>query len=207
MKNLSLILNIVLLVAVGVLFYLHFAPKSTGSSASSSVNPGDLTIAYIQTDSILKHYEFVKVNSKSLEEKGARMQQDLRNRAESLQNEFAAYQRNVNSMTLGQVKATEEDLAKKQQNFQMYQQSLQQQLAMDDGKLQQDLYERLTAYLKKYGEEKQLQVVLKYNIGSDVLYAGKTLDVTQDVITGLNAEYQAEKAGGKTNADSTAVKK
>ncbi len=107
------------------------------------------------------------------------MEQDLRNRATGLQNEIAAYQRNVNNMTFGQQKAVEEDLGKKQQNFQMYQQTLEQQLSMEGAKLQKELYERITAYLKKYGAEKGLQVVLKYDTGSDVLYGVEGLDISQ----------------------------
>ena len=130
MKNLSLILNIVLLVAVGVLYYLHFkSPKSsvTGSTANDAVL-SDLKIAYINADTVLKYYDYLKVNKEQLEAKALKVQQDYQNRAQGLQNEFNAYQRSVNSMTIGQVRATEENLQKKQQNLQMYQQTLQQQL-------------------------------------------------------------------------------
>ena len=89
-----------------------------------------------------------------------------------LQNEIAAYQRNVSNMTLGQVKAVEEDLGKKQQNLQMYQQSLSQQLMEEEAKLKKELYDRITVFLKKYGKEKDLQVVLKYDPTSDLLFAG-----------------------------------
>jgi outer membrane protein len=205
MKNLSLILNAVLLVAVGILFYLHFSGGKPASSAAS-VNGGDVTIAYIKSDSVLKHYEYLKVNKVQLEEKTKKMDQDYRNRAIGLQNEIAAYQRNVSSMTLGQVRATEEDLGKKQQNLQMFQQSLGQQLMEEEAKLNKQLYDRITVYLKKYGAEKGLQFVLKYDPTSDVLFAGDALDISQDVITGLNAEYQLEKSGGAPKADSTATK-
>lgn len=205
MKNLSLILNAVLLVAVGILFYLHFSGGKPASSAASA-NGGDVTIAYIKSDSVLKHYEYLKVNKVQLEEKTKKMDQDYRNRAIGLQNEIAAYQRNVSSMTLGQVRATEEDLGKKQQNLQMFQQSLGQQLMEEEAKLNKQLYDRITVYLKKYGAEKGLQFVLKYDPTSDVLFAGDALDISQDVITGLNAEYQLEKSGGAPKADSTATK-
>jgi outer membrane protein len=207
MKNLPLILNIVLLVAVGVLFFLHFSPKTVQPSTGGSSNPGDLKVAYIKSDTVLKYYEYLKVNKKQLEEKTQKLEQDFRNRAIGLQNEIAAYQRNVSSMTLGQVKATEEDLGKKQQNLQMYQQSLGQQLAEEEAILNRELYDRITKYLKKYGADKDLQVVLKYDPTSDVLFAVDALDISQDVIKGLNDEYTAEKAGSPAKSDTTATKK
>ncbi|MBL0744296.1 OmpH family outer membrane protein [Chryseolinea lacunae] len=201
MKNLSLILNAVLLVAVGVLFYLHFSAGKPATASSTTAAPGELKIAYINSDSVLKNYEYLKVNRQLLEDKTKKMDQDYRNRAISLQNEIAAYQRNVQSMTLGQVKATEEDLGKKQQNLQLYQQSLGQQLMDEEAKLNKALYERVTVFLKKYGKENGLQVVLKTDVSSDVLYADDALDISKAVTDGLNSDYKTEKA------DSTAVKK
>jgi outer membrane protein len=124
-----------------------------------------------------------------------------------LQNEIAAYQRNVGSMTLSQVRATEEDLGKKQQNLQLYQQSLSQQLMEEEAKLNRELYNRITEFLKKYGVENGLQVVLKFDPTSDVLYGGQALDITTDVVKGLNDNYKNEKLGGGVKADTTASKK
>lgn len=209
MKNLSLILNIVLLVAVGVLYYLHFASPKAGSTSGSTANDAvlsDLKIAYINTDSVLKHYDYLKVNQEQLRAKGQKMQQDYQTRAQGLQNEFNAYQRTVNTMTIGQVRATEENLQKKQQNLQLYQQSLEQQLMQEEATLQKQLYDRITAFLKDYSAQKGLMVVLKYDPTSDVLYGGNALDISQDVINGLNDAYKNEKSGAKAKGDSIAKK-
>ena len=192
--------------AVGILFYLHFSGGKSSIVMGTQVNPGDLQIAYINSDSVLKHYEYLKINRVQLEEKTKKMDQDYRNRAIGLQNEIAAYQRNVSSMTLGQVRATEEDLGKKQQNLQLFQQSLSQQLMDEEAKLNKELYDRITVFLKKYGSEKGLQIVLKFDPSSDVLFAGDALNISDEVIAGLNADYLLEKSGKGVKADSTATK-
>ncbi len=208
MKNLSLILNVVLLVAVIILYVLHFSPrKSVASGSPSDTSSVDLNIAYINSDSVLKHYDYLKVNRDQLEVKTKKMDSEYRNRAVGLQNEITAYQRNVSSMTLGQARAAEEDLGKKQQNLQLYQQTLQQQLMQEEAKLNKELYDRITTFLKKYGQEKSLQIVLKFDPTSDVLYGGESLDITPDVIKGLNEMYLEEKSGSKAKADSVAKSK
>jgi outer membrane protein len=208
MKNLSLILNIVLLVAVIILYVLHFsAPKVHSTSSPSDTSSVNLKLAYINSDSVLKHYDYLKVNREQLESKTKKMDQELRTRTVGLQNEITAYQRNVSGMTLGQARAAEEDLGKKQQNLQLYQQSLQQQLMQEEAKLNKELYDRITGFLKEYGQEKGLQVVLKFDPTSDVLYGGAGLDITQDVIKGLNESYQTEKKGPAAKSDTTAAKK
>ena len=207
MKNLSLILNIVLLVAVVILYVLHFSPSRVQpNSSSSDTSTVNLQLAYINSDSVLKHYDYLKVNRDQLETKTKKMDQDLRNRTTGLQNEITAYQRNVSSMTLGQARALEEDLGKKQQNLQLYQQSLQQQLMQEEAKLNKELYDRITTFLKKYGQQKGLQVVLKFDPTSDVLYGRESLDITKDVIEGLNVAYETEKKGPAAKTDSTGTK-
>jgi outer membrane protein len=184
MKNLSIGLNVAQLIAVAVLYYLHFASPSskTNSAGNNGVLLQDAKIAFINADSVLKYYSFLEVNKKALEAKGSKLEQDFRDRAQSLQ-----------------------DLAKKQQNLQMYQQRLQQELAIEEGKLNRELYERITKFLKGYASQNNLQVVLKYDPTSDVLFGGETLDITQAVIDGLNTEYKNEKEGN-VKSDTTKVK-
>ncbi|MGC4022811.1 MAG: OmpH family outer membrane protein [Cyclobacteriaceae bacterium] len=204
MKNISLILNGVLIVAVGVLYYLHFSGKQ-GSSASSVTAPANLKIAYLNSDTVLKYYEYVKEMRTIYEAKNKRLDKDLQTRAQSLQNDIDAYQKNLGNLTIGQAKAVEEDLTKKQQNFRLFQQSVEQEVVNDQAKLQNDLYGRITSFLKKYAEGSELQVVMKYDQSSDVLFGGPGIDISQDVIKGLNDAYKTDKQGSKS--DSTAVKK
>lgn len=206
MKNLSLILNAVLLVAVGVLFYLHFSSAKPASSSSSVAPTGDLTIAYINSDSVLKNYDYMEETQALLEAKQKKLADDFAARANSLRGEISAYQRNVSSMTIGQAKALEEDLGKKQQNLQLYQQRLDQQMGEEAAKVNKELYDRITAFLKTYSEENNIQVVVKFDIGSDVLYGKPGLDITNSVVAGLNEQYAAEKNGTKPKADTTKVK-
>jgi outer membrane protein len=206
MKNISLILNGVLLVAVAILYFMYFSGKKSGS-VSTVTAPSDLKIAYIKSDTVLKYYDYFKEMKTILEAKGKKLDQDLQNRGQSLQNEITSYQRNISNLTIGQAKALEEDLGKKQQNFRLYQQSLEQELLNDQNKLTESLYGRITTFLKKYADGSGLQVVLKLDQSSDVLFGGSGIDISQDVIKGLNDDYKIEKQNPAAKTDSTATKK
>jgi len=108
-------------------------------------------------------------------------------------------------MTIGQAKAVEDDLGKKRQNLELYQRSLEQDLMGEQAKMNEELYKKITDYLKDYAQQKELQIVLKYNPSSDVLYGGSSVDITNEVIQGLNEAYKVDKS--KAPADSTAAKK
>lgn len=207
MKNASIALNVVLLLAVAFLYYLHFSSRPSGGGALSAGTSGtDLKVAYINSDTVLKYYDYFKVNRERLESKGKKLDQDLRNRAENLQKDIESYQRNLSNLTIGQAKAIEEDLGKKQQNLRMYQESLSQELMVDESKMNQELYGKVTAFLKKFGQERGLQVVLKFDPSSDLLFGGDSLDITQEVIKGLNEDYKAEGTPTPAAADTTKKK-
>ncbi len=73
----------------------------------------------------------------------------------------------------------------------------------EENKMSQELYNNITAFLKEYGEKNNLKMVVRYNQGSDVMYATDGLDITKPVITGLNERYT--ESLNKPAADSTAV--
>lgn len=210
-NNVSIVLNVVLLIAVAVLYVLHFTGKSSvaeENTSNESFTPGNLSIAYVNSDSLLKNYDYFKELEKKLIEKRDKLNAEYQNRAEGLQREISNFQTTAGNMTISQARAVEEDLRKKQQNLLMYQDQLSQQLMQEEAKMNSDLYDKVSDYLKEYGLNKQLQIVLTYTKGSGVLYANDSLDITREVIVGLNEMHNADKNSAKAPAksDTTSTK-
>jgi outer membrane protein len=208
MKNASLILNGVLLVAVIVLFVLHFSSQKSngGAMTGGSSGPSNLKIAYVNQDTVLKYYEYVKINADKLDAKVKSSYQQLENRQQSLQREVQQYRANVNTLTIGQAQAVEQDLQQKGQNLQMFEQQLSQEMADEQQRISNELYKKITDFLKTYSKEKGIEVILKLDRGSDVLYGGDSLDISKDVVKGLNDAWKIEST--KTpKADTTKAKK
>lgn len=207
-KYLLLGLNIVLLIAVAVLFYLQFANTTEIEDLESAdLLDTELSVAYINSDSLLSNYEFFNDLAAQLETKRQKLEAEYQNRAQGLQREIEQFQRNVNNMTIGQGRAVEEDLMKKQQNLMQYQERLRQQLLQEEAQLNEKLYQRVSEFLKTYGKENNLKLVLTYQKGSGVLYADDSLNITEPVIAGLNREYEAENnsaANSNVATDTTA---
>jgi outer membrane protein len=130
-KNLSLILNVVLLLAVGALYFLFFNQKadlpqlqaSTGGAKRS-----EAVIAYINSDTLLNRYEFSKEIQSRLQELEKKYEAEFANRAKGLENEVAAFQQTAQNMTINQARAREEELLRKRNNLMQYQESLGQKL-------------------------------------------------------------------------------
>ena len=197
MKPVTLAVQVVLALAIAVLYYLHFSDNKETAGVvqeqAGNVLPGELRVAFVNSDTILKYYDYFKVSRDQLEAKGKKMDSDFRNRAQSLQRDIATYQSTAGNLTIGQAKTIEEDLTKKQQNLRLYQESLAQELSLEENKLNQALYGRVTEFLRQYSEENGIHIVLKFDPSSDVLFGGKSLDITEAVIAGLNESYRQEK--------------
>lgn len=204
-NNTSLIWNIVLTLAVSVLFFLHFSNKpgtEAGAVADGNVVPGRRTV-YVQVDSLLKNYDFFKETKKELENKNFQLENELNQKGRSLQNEVAFFQQKAQTMTPEQARSTEAQLMKKQQDLVAYRDQSAQALGQEEAKKNEQLYKNIRAYIEKYNKENGYEYVLGYSLGGGILFANPSLDVTQKIIEGLNKEH---KASGTTAADTTAKK-
>jgi outer membrane protein len=207
MKNLSVVLNVILVIAVAYLFYAQFSGgteiKEIDSDSDMPVAFDEVSIAYVNSDSLLANYKLTEEIANKLAVKQSKFEKEYQNRAEGLQSEINDFQRTAANLTVAQGKALEENLMKKQQNLMRYQESLSTQLRQEEAKLNEDLYDRVSAFLKDYGKKHDLQLVLTYSRGSGVLYANEGLDISKQVIDGLNKEYESSKTGTTEKEEST----
>ncbi|WP_025762646.1 OmpH family outer membrane protein [Dyadobacter tibetensis] len=204
-NNTSLIWNIVLTLAVAVLFFLHFSSKPGMGSASADggVVAGRKTV-YVQVDSLLLNYDFFKDTKKELENKNFQLENELNQKGRSLQNEVAFFQKKAQTMTPDQARSTEAQLMKKQQDLMAYRDQAAQGLAQDEAQKNEELYKNIREYIEKYNDENGYEYVLGYSLGGGILFANPDLDVSKKIIEGLNKEYASK--GKPAAADSTKKK-
>lgn len=166
------------------------ASTDTASTQTSAVEK----IVYVNSDSLLNNYEYFKEVRTRFEEKAKKAQADLQAKGNAFQKEVADYQKNAATMTAEQRANTEERLARKQEELGRLNQNASADLAKQEGEENEKLYNRVADYLKKHAEKKGYKLVLTYSTANPtVLYADKSLEVTKEVVDGLNAEYKSEK--------------
>jgi outer membrane protein len=160
--------------------------KTDSSTAAVSANE---KIVFVNQDSLLNKYEYYKDLKIKFEGKTKNAQADMQAKGQAFQREVAQYQQSASTLAADQRKSTEERLARKQQELQTYQQNAGGALQNEQAVETEKLYDKVAGYLKTYAKEKGYKMVLSYTKGSTILFADESLDVTSDVIKGLNAEY------------------
>jgi len=193
----SIVTNSVLaiLIAAGVSACNQNKPESKAAAApTAGTTASNPEIVYINQDSLVAKYDYIKDMDKRLGDKGKAAQADVQSRQQAIQREIAEYQKAAPTMAADQRQATEQRLQRKGQEFQQYQQNAGAQVQNDQVSEQTKLYEKLVDFTKTYAKEKGYKLILTYQKGNaTVLYGDPSLDVTADVIKRLNEAYAKDK--------------
>jgi outer membrane protein len=198
MKNISVALNVVLIIAVAVLYYLHFKKPvgESGDATSPVVFSANATIptsiVYVNTDSLLHNFSFYKTSKSDFEAKQARIERDLKAESERLQSDAEAYQQKGGMMTESERAKTEEQLMMRQQSLMKKKDDMVEKLDAEQAKFSDELYSKLTDYLKEYNKGKNYTYILGYQKGGGILFANDSLDVTAQILEGLNKSNEAK---------------
>lgn len=192
-SNISLVLS--LLAFIGMLLFWIIGPTSKhkdfkeGISDSSSGH----RIAYIHTDSILAHYDFVKVKADELAEKAKKFDADITRRQQELEKEAAYFQESVKKNALSEKSAQEiyGQLMQKQQGIMELKDRYQQELALDEANINVILIDTVTGMLKRFNKDLHFDYILGYNKTGNIFYTNSALDITKDVLEILNKEYNS----------------
>ncbi len=163
------------------------APASTAAVADKKTE----AIVFVNSDSLLTNYEYFKDVKNKMEAKSKKAQTDLTAKGNAFQREVAEYQQQAQTLSADQRAATEQRLARKQQELAAFNQNASNALANESAAENEKLYEKVAEYLKGYAKQKGYKMVLTYSKGNpNILFADESLDVTKEVVSGLNEEYK-----------------
>ena len=153
-------------------------------------------IVFVNSDTLLNNYDYYKAVKTKLQGLSQSAQAEIAAKGQAFQKEVAAYQKGASALNLAQRTATEKRLAAKQQSLQALSQNTAAQLQEEQENQNSKLYDKLAAYLKTYCKTKGYKLVLTYSKANpSVLYGDDSLDVTKEVLAGLNEEYKKENPG------------
>jgi outer membrane protein len=196
MKNLSIVLNLVLLVAVGVLFYFQFkAPKTAPVQRviSDTASPGSFKIVYFEMDSLDNKYEYLKEVREVLRRKEAQMSNEMGQMQTRFNNKVKEYQQKAESMSQAEQMALQQEIGQMQQEFQNAGQEKNQELSGESMRRLQEVKLKIQDFLKAYSAEHGYIFVYAADRSDNIYYKDPSRDITADVIRLLNEQYKTEK--------------
>jgi outer membrane protein len=200
MKNTNYIINGILVIAVIILFILQFSGKKC-QQENDTVLQGDsivshLPVAYVDADSLLANFNFYNHLMNDYELKISKQNNQLNQRYQGYQKEVIEFQQKAqNNSFLSRERMEQESarLARKQREIEQTAAQMEQELALEQRILQQQLSDTLSSAMKEYNSPQKYQIIFTKSGNTNILYANKSYNITQEVIEFLNGRYKTEK--------------
>lgn len=209
-------LNIVSFAAVAAMGLAMLGCSNKGGVATDGGNAADSAknvaaasnidyngqIVYVQIDSLMRGYGMAIDLQAAFATKSEKAQNELTSKGRSLEREMRDYQEKAQKglITRFQAQDIETGLQKKQQSVLEYRDRMMQELGEEEAVMMNKISDAIMQYVKKYNAEKKYSMIISTQGANTVLIADPSLNITDELLKGLNEEYKAQQ-------DSTKAKK
>lgn len=173
---------------------------SEDADVNTDTSEGSVRVAFVRGDSIMLNYKFVEDEQNKLIKKAKSSENKLQRRMGEAEKEYQSLVEYANSgsATEKELQITQNRIMELEYELQQMQQDEQQKIARVEMEFQTELYNRISDYLKVYGEENGIDMIFNYEpAGQTLLYSMDAFDVTQDVVAALNQKYEQENSSAE----------
>jgi len=200
-KSTHQILYIILFVLLAVLYFIQFSSSTNNENiptvekelAIQPLNEGGLNIAFVNSDTVSKYYEFAKKIQKTLTTKRSEAEGQIKSKYfayESLVQEFEKA-----SPIMGDREKMEkaQKIRLLEQEIMQVEQQLSEQVSRQELELTQSYIVKTNDYMQEIGKTLGYDYVMSYRVGGAMLYANERHDITNEIIKLLNKRYESSK--------------
>lgn len=150
-------------------------------------------LVYVDVNKLLEGYKRTKVVRAEFEEKAKTLNANVDSLMTNWQNELKTYEKERSKMSKKELELKQQLLGNKQQQINNYQQAIQKQIQEEDKKATQTVINDINDYVKEYGKSNGYNIIFGASGGGNIMYANEGSDLTEDVLNGLNTEFEGKK--------------
>ncbi|MEA3447097.1 MAG: OmpH family outer membrane protein [Bacteroidota bacterium] len=210
--NTLISINIILGLAVIALFVLLFT--GLGDSANlSNISSGDSDkgssgkshapedsvieerIAVVKLDTLLAEYKLAQVLNENLIKRQKQAEANLQQKMSRFEKDYKNFQEKMrlgSFLSEASMQAQQQELMKQQQEIQELNQSLSMELAEEQERMTQGLYDSVLNHMPEINDGRFV-LILGDAVGTNVLYSNNAMDITNEVVDFLNKKYEGRK--------------
>jgi outer membrane protein len=190
-------LNIVLLLAVGVLFWLHFHPTAADArqghqsaiqkTVAGPAN-GTCNIGYFEMDSVEASFQMAREWKNQLEKMEDNMNAQMNNLQNQYQQKFSSLQQRKGTMTNTELEAASNELGALEERIKNTKSNLDQEYKTYYVQKQQEILSMIRKFCSEYNKDGRFAIIVSDEPGL-IFYKDSTFDITPDLLAGLNKMY------------------
>lgn len=151
-----------------------------------------MKIAYVEIDTLLSKYQFYLDVTEEMLRKEENSRLVLTEKAKEYQSDVENFQNKLrNNVFSSQERAQQEEnrLLKKQQDLQELNDRLSNELSLENQNNSLKISEAIQSFLKEYNVDKGYSIILS-KVGDNILLIDQAMDITNEVVVGLNDRYK-----------------
>lgn len=151
-----------------------------------------LKVAYINTDSLLLNYKLARELNEQFTSQQRQSQRELEQRMKKFQKNYQAFQEKVQRggfLTQSSAEAQQQELLAEQQELEQLNQQLSNSLMAKEQSINQELYDSVSNFVQSFNKGKKYDLILNNTMGGSLIYGKQEFNITNEVLTELNARY------------------
>ena len=149
-------------------------------------------MVYVDSNKLVNGYKGMQDAKKMYQQKATQWKANVDTLTSELQAAIMKYEKEVGAMTAKEKSLTQELLRSKQKQLGEFQQAMNTKAQQEDGQMTTQVITQINAYLKKYGKKKGYRIIFAATDYGNIAYAEDDMDITEEVLEGLNSEYQGK---------------
>lgn len=150
------------------------------------------SLVFVNSSELINGYKGMQDARKTYQQKATTWKANIDTLANEVQSKIMDYEKQSSKMTTKERQLSQELIRTKQKQLADYQQGMNTQAQQEDSKMTGDVVAQINSYLKKYGKAHGYKVVLAATEYGNIAYADEGLDITKEVLEGLNKEYAGQ---------------
>jgi outer membrane protein len=190
------------------MFFIQCAPKNSEPTTApatettavatvattASAPVCNIRIAYVDYDSLLLKFNLAQEMQKELIRKEMSINNIIEKERKTLQEEAAAFETKVQNnvfATQERAQAEYEKIMKKDQELLQRSQAMIAEFEKESITKSSEVTQSIMEYIKEYNSDAKFDFILT-KMGGNMLYANEALDITDEVVKGLNAKHSVK---------------
>ncbi len=168
------------------------APVSVGDT----LNVPDARIAYFSMDSVTQGFTLVKESADRVRAEGRRLEAELTKemqRAQTRAQELASKDHTYS--TQAELQADQQEYQRLEQRMQELRMTSQDKIDELQVRMLTEIGKEVEEFLKDYNDRAGFDYIFSIQEGGQIWVGNKELDITAEVVSGLNARQSTRKAG------------
>lgn len=167
----------ILFIGTATLFYLHFSQQK---------------VAYVDSAKLINGYQGMIEARKEYQKKSAMWKANIDTLMSEVKTSIQDYEKNSSRMTAKEKELSKELIRTKQKQLNDYQKAMSEKAGQEDAAMTGQVLDEVNAFIQKYGKEHGYRIIMAATEYGNIAYAADGLDITDEVLEGLNQTYAGQ---------------